>query len=61
MIRCFNCHKDIALELGQTPHDDWWKIANYLNIELTQGEITDLTYETLMDALQGLRPKVDKK
>ena len=36
---------------------DWFTIFNYLDYQLTEELITVATYNTLLDALEGLMPE----
>ena len=38
--------------------NSWLKIMHYIEIENTQGDITDFTYNTLSDALLDIKPDV---
>ena len=37
-------------------YNDWLKLMNYFEHELSEGEITDESYEQLVDALMSLKP-----
>ena len=54
--KCSRCQKDLCKELGLDPFHDWLMVMHYLEIELTQGEITNATYETLTNAMMTIRP-----
>lgn len=41
--------------------NDWLKLMNYFEHELTEEEITNATYETMTDALMSLRPELKGK
>ena len=56
MDKCSHCRKALCEELGLDPLDDWLKIMNYFEIELTQSEITNATWETLTNAMLSFRP-----
>ena len=41
-----------------TKFSSWLKLMHYIEIENTQGDITDHTYNALSDALMDLKPDV---
>ncbi len=56
MIRCSNCHNEINLNFPDVTYNHWLKLSHYILHELTEGEITEVTYEDLMDALMAVKP-----
>ena len=56
MIRCSNCHNEINLNFPDVQYNDWLKLIHYFHHELTEGEITEATYEGMIDALMAVKP-----
>ena len=58
---CNNCeYKNFKLKDDQG-WGDWLKLMNYFEHELTEGEITDKTYEVMTDALMTFKPWIEIK
>ncbi len=60
MIRCSNCHNDINLNFPDVRYNHWLSLSNYFLHERTEGEITEATYENMMDALMAVKPWPDE-
>lgn len=56
MIRCSNCHNNINLNFPDVRYSDWSKLMHYFEHELCEGEITQATYECMVDALMSVKP-----
>lgn len=56
-MRCTNCNKEINLNIGKPPLSDWLKLMHYFLHELTEDEITENTFESMMDALMTFKPE----
>jgi len=55
-MKCDKCEHEYKLLFPDMGYYYWLKVANYLEIEFTQGDITRATYDILMDALLYLKP-----
>jgi len=55
-MKCDKCQHEFKLMFPDMGYYNWLKVANYLEVELTQGDITQATYDVLMDALLYLKP-----
>jgi hypothetical protein len=55
-MRCTKCQEQIEQIIPEIKMQDWLKLSNYFEHELTEGEITDKTWESMTDALSSLRP-----
>ena len=51
------CRKNLNEECGLDPLHDWFKVMYYLELELTQGNITKETWEVLTNAMMSIRPE----
>lgn len=60
-FKCSQCSKSLNEEVGLSPFHDWLKVMHYLEVELTQGEITNATYEVLANAMMCVRPEDESK
>ena len=49
----------MSRELEELKYYSWLKVMHYLEVELTQGDITNATYDTLSNALLDLKPKLE--
>ena len=49
-IRCEECNKGISLE-DNALWDSWRSLAFYLQLQLAEGDITEETYDLLMEHL----------
>lgn len=56
-MRCENCQKEINNLIGNGDWNAWLKLMDYFEHELTEGEITNATYESMTDALMSFRPE----
>ncbi len=55
-LKCSECAKKLDLSFdGDLSWNSWLKLSNYFEIELTQGDITQQTYETMIDALMYIK------
>jgi len=56
-MKCDQCQKEISNLIGKNwAMTEWMKLMNYFEHELTEGEITNATYESLTNSLMSLRP-----
>ena len=55
-MRCERCQKEINTLMGDGDWNDWLKLMNYFEHELTEGEITEVTYEKMTQALMTFKP-----
>ena len=55
-MRCPKCQKQLERIIPDIKRTDWLKLMDYLDHELTEGEITQATWESMTDALSSLRP-----
>ena len=60
-MRCDKCQKEMESVIEGLKSKDWHKIMNYFEHELTEGEITDKTWESMTDALCSLKPEEEEK
>ena len=56
MIRCPTCWKEISLKFPDVQYNDWLKLMHYFEHELNEEEITQATYENMVDALMAVKP-----
>ena len=56
MLRCETCHKDINLKFPDIKYNDWLKLMHYFEHEVLEGEITELTFNEMTDALMSVKP-----
>ena len=57
IARCPTCQKEIEVTIGKQDYADWLKLLHYFEFELAQDDITEKTFETLVDALMTLKPE----
>jgi len=55
-MKCDKCEQEYKLLFPDMGYYNWLKVLNYLEIELTQGDITQATHDVLIDALMYLKP-----
>jgi len=57
-MRCEKCQKEISKIIGDNWEcAEWLKLMNYFEHELTEGEITNATYESMTNALMTFKPE----
>ena len=56
-MRCTNCWKDIEENFPDVVYNEWLKLSHYFQHELNEEEITEATYESMMDALMSVKPE----
>jgi len=61
MIRCYNCHKEINLSFPDVQYNDWLRLMHYFEHELSEDEITQATFESMVDALMSVKPWPEDK
>ena len=57
MLRCYTCGEEVRISIGKPTYSDWLKIMHYFEHELSEGEITEATFESMVDALMTFRPE----
>ena len=57
--RCRDCKKQVIDLLPSLVYTDWLKLFHYFETEYTEGHITELTFNTMTEALVTLQPDVD--
>ncbi len=55
-MKCTNCWKEVGTILTDVVYNEWLKLMHYFEHERNEGEITDATYEFMVDALMSLKP-----
>lgn len=55
-MRCSKCQEQMGQILPDIQMIYWLKLAHYFDHELSEGEITNTTWESMTDALSSLRP-----
>jgi len=59
MIRCYNCQKEINFNFPDIQYNDWLILLHYFMHEKDEEEITDATYESMVDALMSVKPRME--
>ena len=57
MIRCSTCWEKISLDFPDVQYNDWLKLMHYFLHERLEDEITEETYEDMVNALMAVKPK----
>ncbi len=57
LIRCSNCHRKLHKDFPDLQFNDWLKLMFYFEHELAENEITQNTYEQMVDALMSIKPE----
>ena len=56
-MRCEKCQKEISKIIGANwEESEWLKLMNYFEHELTEGEITNATYESMANSVMTFKP-----
>lgn len=55
MIRCENCHREIAANFPDVQYNAWLRLMFYFDYELSEEEITVATYEQMVDCLMSIK------
>ncbi len=55
MIRCETCHKEISKNFPDVQYNMWLKLMFYFDHELSEEEISQATYEEMVDCLMSIK------
>ena len=58
MLRCDTCGKKFHADFPEFVWNDWLKLADFLDFLRTEEDITNATYEVLLNALLTFKPDV---
>jgi hypothetical protein len=54
-MRCEKCQKEFATTFPETQYQRWLELYFYFGHELSEGEITEATYERMTDCLMSIK------
>ena len=54
-MRCEQCQKQFAINFPDMQYQNWLKLYFYFEHELSEGEITEATYEKMIDCLMSVK------
>ena len=60
-MRCSKCQEQLENIISDIRLTDWLKLMVYFEHELTEGEITEATYNCMTDCLTSLEPSKGRK
>ena len=58
-MKCENCWREVEKSFPDVIYNDWLKLMNYFEHEYDEDEITEQTYNRMVDALMAIKPKQD--
>jgi len=56
--KCSKCQKEIEHLIGDFGLYSWLKLMNYFEHARCEGDITDITYDEMTNALMSFKPNV---
>ena len=57
-MKCEDCWGEVGSNFPDVVYNEWLKLMHYFELEYTEGEVTEETYETMMNSLMALKPYI---
>uniref|UniRef100_A0A6M3KYW7 Uncharacterized protein n=1 Tax=viral metagenome TaxID=1070528 RepID=A0A6M3KYW7_9ZZZZ len=58
-MKCMNCWRDVGENFPDVVFNQWLKLMHYFDHEFSEDEISEKTYEEMVDALMSLKPWIE--